>query len=136
MQPRKELVLKDHVGSVSQVVDISTHEIIERCASEPFCLERGIPLLSNSLLNIYKTQGNREDAKLYSNTQSNSRANWEKKSFEVLGNSSSNEMQGMRASEVFALGKFSAQTGILWKCVLTISPVGFGCPLICILAKA
>jgi RHS repeat-associated protein len=112
LQSRKELRVKDNVGSVSVVIDLDTKKIVERNASEPFGLARGIPLLSNSVLNQYAAQGNREDAKLYSNSQSNSRANWEKKSFEVLGNLSPNEIQGMRASEVFALGKFSASTGI------------------------
>jgi RHS repeat-associated protein len=111
-QSRKELRVKDNVGSVSIVIDLDTKKIVERNASEPFGLARGIPLLSNSVLNQYAAQGNREEAKLYSNSQSNNRANWEKKSFEVVGNSSPNEMQGMHASEVFALGKFSASTGL------------------------
>ena len=112
MQSRKELVLKDHVGSVSQVIDIATHKIVERNASEPFGLARGIPLLSNSILASYKEVGNRQDVSLYTNPQSNMRDNWEGKSFEILGSSNSNELQGMRGTEVFAKGKFSATTGI------------------------
>ena len=112
MQSRKELVLKDHVGSVSQVIDIATHKIVERNASEPFGLARGIPLLSNSILASYKEVGNRQDVSLYTNPQSNMRDNWEGKSFEILGSSNSNELQGMRGTEVFAKGKFSASTGL------------------------
>ncbi|KAB8036547.1 hypothetical protein GCL60_15595 [Silvanigrella paludirubra] len=112
MQSRKELVIKDHVGSVSQVIDIDSHKIVERNASEPFGLSRGIPLLSNSILASYKEVGNRQDVSLYTNPQSNMRDNWEGKSFEILGSSNSNELQGMRGTEVFAKGKFSASTGL------------------------
>lgn len=112
MQSRKELVIKDHVGSVSQVIDIDSHKIVERNASEPFGLGRGIPLLTNSTLSSYKNFGNRKDVSLYTNVQSNMRDNWEGKSFEILGSSNSNELQGMRGTEVFAKGKFSASTGL------------------------
>ena len=47
-QTRKELVVKDHVGSVSQVIDIDSHKIVERNAIEPFGLSRGIPLLTKT----------------------------------------------------------------------------------------
>ena len=40
------------------------------------------------------------------------RDNWSEQSFESVSNTNQNEMQGMRNSEHFALGKFSAQTGI------------------------
>ncbi|KAB8027422.1 FG-GAP-like repeat-containing protein [Fluviispira multicolorata] len=112
MQTRKELVVKDHVGSVSQVIDISTHKIVERNASEPFGLARGIPLLSNSVLNEFKTNNKRADIALYQNAQSNMRDNWELKSYEVVGSSNGNAAQGMRGSTVFATGKFSASTGL------------------------
>jgi RHS repeat-associated protein len=112
MQTQKELVLKDHVGSISQVIDIDTQKIVERNASEPFGLARGIPMLTNSVLNEFKVQGNRLEPSLYTNPQSNMRDNWEGKSFEILGINNSNELQGMRGSEIFATGKFSASTGI------------------------
>ncbi|KAB8027416.1 RHS repeat-associated core domain-containing protein [Fluviispira multicolorata] len=112
MQTRKELIVKDHVGSVSQVIDISTHKIVERNASEPFGLARGIPLLSNSVLNEFKTNNKRADIVLYQNAQSNMRDNWELKSYEVVGSSNGNAAQGMRGSTVFATGKFSASTGL------------------------
>ncbi|WP_161998078.1 RHS repeat domain-containing protein [Silvanigrella paludirubra] len=105
-------MIKDHVGSVSQVIDIDSHKIVERNASEPFGLARGIPLLSNSILASYKEVGNRQDVSLYTNPQSNMRDNWEGKSFEILGSSNSNELQGMRGTEVFAKGKFSASIGL------------------------
>ncbi|BBH53573.1 FG-GAP repeat domain-containing protein [Fluviispira sanaruensis] len=112
MQTRKELVVKDHVGSVSQVIDISTQKIVERNASEPFGLARGIPLLSNSVLSEFKTNNKRADIALYQNAQSNMRDNWELKSFEILGSTNINAAQGMRGSTVFATGKFSASTGL------------------------
>ncbi|WP_161998077.1 RHS repeat-associated core domain-containing protein [Silvanigrella paludirubra] len=105
-------MIKDHVGAVSQVIDIDSHKIVERNASEPFGLSRGIPLLSKSILASYKEVGNRQDVSLYTNPQSNMRDNWEGKSFEILGSSNSNELQGMRGTEVFAKGKFSASTGL------------------------
>jgi RHS repeat-associated protein len=123
MQSRKELVLKDQVGSVSQVIDISTHKIVEKNASEPFGLARGIPLLSNSVLASYKDVGNRKDVSLYSNPQSNMRSNWEGKSFEILGSSNANELKGMRGTSIFATGKFSASTGFSNMGVRTLDSV-------------
>ncbi|KAB8030736.1 FG-GAP-like repeat-containing protein [Fluviispira multicolorata] len=112
MLSRKELVIKDHVGSVSQVIDLFNHKIVERNASEPFGLARGIPLLSNSNLNSFKKSNKRQDISLYQNAQSNIRENWEMKSFEILGSTNTNATQGMRGSSVFATGKFSASTGL------------------------
>ncbi|RDB35039.1 MAG: hypothetical protein DCC88_12215 [Spirobacillus cienkowskii] len=59
MQSRKELVVKDLVGSVSQVIDLESKKIVERNSSEPFGLSRGIPLLTNAVLADYKAQGAR-----------------------------------------------------------------------------
>ena len=112
LQLRKELRLTDSVGSTSVVIDVDTKRIIERNASEPYGLERGIPLLSNSVLTSFNAQGKRADASLYQNSQGNMRDNWSEQSFESVSNTNQNEMQGMRNSEHFALGKFSAQTGI------------------------
>ena len=85
MQSRKELVVKDLVGSVSQVIDLDNQKVVERNSSEPFGLSRGIPLLTNAVLADYKSQGSRADVSLYSNPQSNRRENWQANSFEVLG---------------------------------------------------
>lgn len=111
LQTKKELRINDHVGSTSIVIDIDSKKIVERNASEPYGLERGIPLISNSILAQFTAQGKRSDASLYQNSQGNMRDNWIEQGFEAVG-SNPDEMRGLRNAEHFALGKFSAQTGL------------------------
>ncbi|MGY3803744.1 polymorphic toxin-type HINT domain-containing protein [Pigmentibacter ruber] len=124
MQTRKELVLKDLVGSVTQVLDIDTHKIIEKNASEPFGLNRGIPLLTNNVLSQFQTDNKRAESQLYLNPQSNMRENWDTKSYEVINLDSLNDIdkQAMRGSKSFAKGIFSASTGLHNMGVRTYDP--------------
>ncbi|WP_158997142.1 AHH domain-containing protein [Pigmentibacter ruber] len=111
-QFRKELRIKDVVGSIAAVIDIDTKKVVEKNVTEPFGLARDLPLLSNANFENTQNSTQRIDSQFFTSIQNNSRATWPKKSFEMFNASSESNSQGMRATEQFATGKFSAQSGL------------------------
>ncbi|KAB8037981.1 hypothetical protein GCL60_12480 [Silvanigrella paludirubra] len=122
MQTRKELVIKDQVSSISQVIDIDTQKVVERNTTEPYGLSKGIPLIGNSILSDFKTNNKRADVSLYVNSQSNMRDDWNIKSFESINQNDDSDKKGMRNSTIFATGKFSHSTGLSTMGVRTFDP--------------